>query len=480
MTVQLVKLGMTTAGNSQMKGSKGLADGDSSFVKCMDKSTSDNSAVSSKTGTKEKNTDATTATSGDDNSFVRLNNNRINDADNTIEEKQISKDVNLLNIQVVDGEIQVSVIEKQTTKDLCSINLDALMDAIKKFICKKLGIDDEEYYSALEDSGITAVNLVQVQFLQQFYVSVQGMNDFSEVLTDSNLSETWQMLSTEMSEFTFTAADITFTAEELSNLLEQAKITVDGTETVDDSGNQVLQNQSTKIDGETQQEPDITINVDNSTVSNKNNGSETSDNNSSEMSNENEVILKDTKENIQLKDQTEQESLFSQFMNRVEASFDNGNTEVAPQQLRQMREIFTQVIDNIRVNVKPETTGLEIQLNPEQLGKVNVSIEMKNGVATASFIVKNEMARAALESQMQTLKETFENQGLKVEAVEVSVSNFDFSQNSQTGYNEQESNQGKGQFRNDDDIVNMGNYSENYVQENDAESDNEGGINLTA
>lgn len=45
---------------------------------------------------------------------------------------------------------------------------------------------------------------------------------------------------------------------------------------------------------------------------------------------------------------------------------------------------------------------------------------------TAVFSVQSEEARAALESQMYTLRENLELRELKVDAVEVNVSDFDF------------------------------------------------------
>ena len=87
---------------------------------------------------------------------------------------------------------------------------------------------------------------------------------------------------------------------------------------------------------------------------------------------------------------------------------------------------------------------MEMNLNPESLGKVNLVVAEKNGLLTAQFTVQNEIAKEALESQMQTLKENFTNQGLKVDAVEVLVSNSPFSQdNMSEGSKEQQKSSGK-------------------------------------
>ena len=104
---------------------------------------------------------------------------------------------------------------------------------------------------------------------------------------------------------------------------------------------------------------------------------------------------------------------------------------------RTMTQIVEQVIRQVRVRVMPETTSMELQLHPASLGRVNLQVSSHgSGAATAMLVVENQMAKEALESQLITLKETFEEQGLKVDAVEVTVSEFGL--NSQSGQKSQE------------------------------------------
>jgi len=72
---------------------------------------------------------------------------------------------------------------------------------------------------------------------------------------------------------------------------------------------------------------------------------------------------------------------------------------------------------------------MELQLHPASLGNLRIQIAAKEGVITATFTTENETVRAALESQLITLKENFEQQGVKVEAVEVTVASHAFEQN---------------------------------------------------
>ena len=92
--------------------------------------------------------------------------------------------------------------------------------------------------------------------------------------------------------------------------------------------------------------------------------------------------------------------------------------------------IMSQVTQSIRVNYSADTTSMELQLHPASLGTVNMNIASTNGVVTAHILVENEAVKAALESQLITLQQTFDEQGQKVEAVEVSVANYDLNKGS--------------------------------------------------
>ncbi len=86
--------------------------------------------------------------------------------------------------------------------------------------------------------------------------------------------------------------------------------------------------------------------------------------------------------------------------------------------------------------IRPEQTSMEMQLNPEHLGKVNLNITSKNGVMTAQFLTQTQVAKEAIESQVQILRETLEQQGLKVEAIEVNVSEYAFQKNGESAEKE--------------------------------------------
>lgn len=149
------------------------------------------------------------------------------------------------------------------------------------------------------------------------------------------------------------------------------------------------------------------------------------------------------KQSAPKQDSGSQTSLFDQMMEQValakaeHVESVQDKVEIA----QQMREVFEQVVEQIKVTVTEDTSEMTMQLNPENLGKVNLSIVAKEGHITAQFVTETEVARQALESQIQQLRDTLGEQGLKVDKVEVSVSDFSFAQQNNTNAEEQKEQQ---------------------------------------
>lgn len=106
-------------------------------------------------------------------------------------------------------------------------------------------------------------------------------------------------------------------------------------------------------------------------------------------------------------------------------------------------EIIRQIVDEIRTTVKPDMTSMEMQLNPEHLGRINLQIVSKGGTVTANIMAQNEAVKEAIESQVTQLKETLESQGVKVEAIEVTVGSREFNQNLDENNNGEEQHKQK-------------------------------------
>lgn len=104
-------------------------------------------------------------------------------------------------------------------------------------------------------------------------------------------------------------------------------------------------------------------------------------------------------------------------------------------------DIVNQVIDQIKLTSGRELTSIEVMLNPERLGSVHVTVTAKNGILSAQIAAQNEQVKTALENQVTALKENFQNQGIKVEAVEITVMTHQFEAGQNFGQNESERKQ---------------------------------------
>lgn len=104
-------------------------------------------------------------------------------------------------------------------------------------------------------------------------------------------------------------------------------------------------------------------------------------------------------------------------------------------------QIMDQIVEYMKFNLKPDMQEMEMQLHPASLGTVHVQIAAKDGAITAQFAAQNETVKAVLETQMIQLKEQFEEQGIKVDAVEVTVANHAYGEQFSGGHEADENSQ---------------------------------------
>ena len=107
------------------------------------------------------------------------------------------------------------------------------------------------------------------------------------------------------------------------------------------------------------------------------------------------------------------------------------------------KQNFEQMIKSIKM-LNDGANQVEIKLNPEHLGKVKIELSVENGNATAKFISENENARQLIESNLNQLKSSLEEQGIKIASFEVSVNQENTSRHFQEQLQNQDSGQGRG------------------------------------
>lgn len=103
-------------------------------------------------------------------------------------------------------------------------------------------------------------------------------------------------------------------------------------------------------------------------------------------------------------------------------------------------DILRQINQNLNADLAREVSEIHLKLNPETLGNLHIHITSKAGTITAQFIAENEAVKNALSTQAVTLRENLESQGLKVEAVEVTIAG------QQLNRSYQQNGEGQGRF----------------------------------
>ena len=92
-------------------------------------------------------------------------------------------------------------------------------------------------------------------------------------------------------------------------------------------------------------------------------------------------------------------------------------------------QIIEQIAKQVRVTVSAAATSMEMQLNPENLGKIYLNITEKEGAVRAQLAAQNQTVKEALDTHVAEQRQSLSQQGIKVDAIEVTVASHEFEQN---------------------------------------------------
>lgn len=158
-----------------------------------------------------------------------------------------------------------------------------------------------------------------------------------------------------------------------------------------------------------------------------------------------EALTEDQPQNTPTGKQQTQEQTRFDFHAQVHPQEANVNvqapqnpTSEAPLPQVQLQDVIDQIVEYSRVHLSEDVKSIEMQLNPANLGKVYLHVSEKQGVVTAQLSAQNENIKEALVQQAAVLKEHLTQQGVKVDAVEVSVGTHEFESNLERDAHSQE------------------------------------------
>ena len=327
---------------------------------------------------------------------------------------------------------------------------DAFETGVKEILKDELGVSDEQVEDAMSILGLQWLDLLNPASLSQLVTQLTGTEDACSLLmseeftnimqnTDAlvqNLSETlgiskdeWVALQNQLTELT---ADFNETVDMADGGVQEMDPQTDATITSQDTTVTATTVQMTQTAEETQNvqpeeeaedaAPVIQVNASEDAQA-ENNVSEDA---SGEMD-ESAAQSQKTKENS-----VNEHAQTMEFQVRAEQQTtapEEVNT-VASRTTIDVQDIMNQITEFTKVNLSLENSSIEMQLNPENLGKVYLHIAAtKEGNITAELAVSSETVKTALEAQIADLRTSLNQQGIKVDAVEVTIASHEFERN---------------------------------------------------
>lgn len=341
-------------------------------------------------------------------------------------------------------------IASATMNDKISKAADQLDDFDQKVVAKvaeDLGVDEEAVRTAMETLGITVFGLMDPQNLAQLTVELTGASTPEDLLLQPqfvDLMQDMQSISGELMD------QLDLMPEEMQKLLAQMD-TLETPQVLEDASFAEGMNQA----AEQNAQPDVTVNADNVQADEivdtdasiqpgeanvaepvaeeaKQSGQFSSDNDGSDAENlaqrENEVYTAD-RTDAHVTEQTP-EMVFTTDQILNESMVQAEDTSYLPIDTMDLIEQFA---ENVKVTVAENASSMEMQLNPENLGKVYLQISSEQGSVRAQIAASNEAVKAALETQVAELRETLEQSGIKVDSIEVTVASHEFERNLEQG-----------------------------------------------
>ncbi len=326
--------------------------------------------------------------------------------------------------------------------------MNVLFVDILQVIAEHTGKSPDEIVNMMQDLGLESGDLLSSDNLNDLVAGLMGKENVMELLTDTDMSSMIRNLVTEVNDLKSQFTDnFNMSPETVQSHLEDAlhtqelpkpealqpaegNIVPDVKEPEEKQEPAISQEVSKALD--VKQEEPVSVKPD-AEVSAEDNRKlsgiqETAEQNpDSPMSGE--------KKNSENNRNTDVQKNSVVMMSDMLEGIKNIVSESLPEEGREFSasRIVNQIIDNIRMNAKPDMTSLEMQLEPEHLGKVTISIVTKAGHITAQIAAQNEVAKEAIESQLNVLKDNLNHQGIKVEAIEVTIASHGFEENLEKG-----------------------------------------------
>ena len=356
----------------------------------------------------------------------------------TVVEKtmNVSKKADELNGYKAEAEKEDSVDAETVEKEL-----EKATEELKEEIADKLEISVEELEAVMETLGLTDASLFTQEGMTALVMEMEQIITPVELLTNAEVYQTLQDLNLYAQELLGTVKEeVQLTDSQLEEIIagmeENAKTMTEAHEQKTSvAESEIVVTEESDINVEEADEQNVV-----SKETNENADAETSE--TTDTAKVTEEMMKTESNQQASQDKSSQHQTGQNGQMVAESSIQQNNTQTVNQTVTDFsqnisggnlstQEIYDQIGEYIKTNIKPGISEVEMQLNPENLGTVHIHLSAKQGNVNAQLTVQNELVKAALEVQLIQLKENFAEQGIKVDAVEVTVESHAFNENMQ-------------------------------------------------
>lgn len=312
--------------------------------------------------------------------------------------------------QYKDTTVRAKTSDGRHNVEKAAEEMEEFEEAVTEVLSEELHVSKEELEAAMEELGLTYLDLLDNSNLAALAAELTGCEKISQLLNNEsflNVLQEMKLLGGKL------LKDLQMTPEEFvefQKIFEEENVNV--SETSED-----------KVQVEVIQENEAADASENSMTDGEEQDFSNSDNQKL-----NTVQMPQTNEHVMVNDT--QTAAFAEYL----GEFDTVQT--LPPQVT-VADIMEQFAEQTRVLISTDTTKLEMQLNPEHLGKLYVEIIENDGAITAKLQAQNADVKEALEMQIADLKMNLNQAGVKVDSVEVTIASHEFERNLEQDANSQ-------------------------------------------
>ncbi|MBP5183930.1 MAG: flagellar hook-length control protein FliK [Lachnospiraceae bacterium] len=415
MTVQSV--GLVTANVNAVSGQAGKTAATDSFGKIMSSRSAEKSQSEPKQTESKKNTDA---------------DNRISKSGRSEKASENRSEANAVETKDPAAKQEALFNAEEETVDVKDLEqvleaLASLLNAITEVLTENLQVPEEELLTGALNLDLTPADLLNTDEIKGLFLEMNGAKA-EDLISNGELLENLEGILEQVENLLedFNEVQGEF-LEKLSTLLEDQKPVLENPAFNEVLDEYLMAEEPVEPVEET---PDFTVEIEDlRNLRSEAQGTEEAPELTAET--ENLPVAGPEREEETREDHSESGSKDSfvnanTFVKELARANEEGTPEVQQNTFRDLYNISGQTIEQIKVRLTADVSHMEIQLNPEHLGKVEVNISSKNGAVTAEITAHNEAAKRALEAGLEDLKTALNDNGLKVENVEVTLADYGF------------------------------------------------------